>query len=196
MTALSSFIVYRMNVHYQKKIEHKYESKIEKLKTRLEVLSYESNKYFDAQFSTYRELCHSFFEMISAVYWLFPSNFESAPISQDWEKICQERYLKAQKEYNTAASVLGINAPFIPEDKYNPFHEILELASTQINTYVLSDPCNKGCYQGAISFRNEGYSRTGIIEQKWNSLLTQLRKDMKVLHHNRNVEYSEGEENE
>ena len=58
----------------------------------------EANVTPQGVFSLHKELCQSFYQMISAVHWLFPSGLDRAPASGKWKEICNERYHMAQEK--------------------------------------------------------------------------------------------------
>ena len=175
VTALCTFIAYRMNTHYEKKIEAKYNREIETLKSQLDIMAHAKNIYFDTEFSIYQELCSAFFEMVSAVHWLFPTGLDRAPAAGNWAEICEERYRTAQEKYNVAASILGSKAPFIEEEKYNLFYSILTLSAKQIHKYAFSEPKSNHCSESVNKIRAEGHEQTEAIEKQWKELLNQLR---------------------
>lgn len=175
VTAICAFIAYRMNTHYEKTIEAKYTKEIESLKSQLDTMTHAKNTYFDAEFAIYQELCSTFFELVSAVHWLFPTGLDRAPATGNWAEICQERYRTAQEKYNVSASILGSKAPFIAEEKYNLFNSILTLSAKQIHKYSFSEPTRNHYSESVNRIREEGYEQTKAIDEQWNELLNQLR---------------------
>ncbi len=182
-TGLSSAIAYWINANHEKKISHKYNTEIERLKTRLDVLSHESNMYFDAQFATYQELCRSFFEMVNAIQWLFPIGYDLAYKTDRWEEICEERYSVAQTELNAASNILGCKAPFITKDEYELFLEIVRLSTMQIYDYPFYYINQKENQQSADKIKDSCQKRNVDINEKWERVLTQLRERFDALHH-------------
>ena len=163
------------------KIKMDYQSKMDQMletyKAKLDNQGYISKARFDTEFSLHKELCQSFFQMISAVHWLFPSGLDQAPASEKWKEICNERYLTAKEKYNDAASRLGGNAPFINDELYNNYHAIMELAARQINDYSFSEPLTmEKSSPGIREIEKAGYTRTQEIDKKWKELLDSLRQ--------------------
>lgn len=163
------------------KIKMDYQSKMDQMletyKAKLDNQGHISKARFDTEFSLHKELCQSFFQMISAVHWLFPSGLDRAPASEKWKEICNERYLTAQEKYNDAASRLGGNAPFINDELYNNYHAIMELAARQIFDYSISEPLTlEKSSPGIREIEQKGYKRTREIDKQWKELLDSLRK--------------------
>lgn len=177
VTALCSFIAHKMNVHYEKRIENKYNTEIAKLQTKLDSLSHIRNRQFDTKFIVYQELCSSFYSMISAVHWLFPSGFDRSPVAKNFKDICNDRYKQAQDKFKASVSLLGSKAPFMDKEIYDKFAHIQTLASKQISSYYFANPIalesRNGRSLNAISV--ECYNRTDEIDKLWSTLLDSLR---------------------
>lgn len=163
------------------KIKMDYQSKMDQIletyKAKLDNQVHISKARFDREFSIHKELCQSFYQMISAVHWLFPTGLDRAPAQGNWEEICKERYRVAQEKYNEAVSNLGGNAPFINDGLYNSYHNIIELAAHQIRAYAFSEPLmTVKSGPGIRNIELEGHERTKKIDEKWNDLLVSLRQ--------------------
>lgn len=184
LTVAYSFIIHKINTRFEKKISAKYDAQIETLKTQLDILSHESNTYFDTQFSTYQELCSAFFQLLSAIHWLFPSGLDfAAAQGSNYHNICNDRYRDAQEKYNVAAFLLGGKAAFIPEHEYTLFQEILKLSQEQICTYRFSEPWKADCTPSIDNLRRKGFERTDELNAKWDALLSHLREYLSGLHY-------------
>lgn len=177
VTALCTFIAHKMNIHYEKRIENKYNTEIAKLQAKLDNLSHIRNQQFDTKFNVYQELCSSFHSMITAVHWLFPSGFDRAPVAENFKEICKDRYKQAQEKFNDAISLLGSKAPFMEKEMYEKFKQIQIFSSKQIGSYIFANPI-------ALEIRNDSslntisaecYDRTVEIDKLWSALLDSLR---------------------
>lgn len=182
LTAIFAFITHKMNTRYEKRISAKFDKEIEELKSVLENRGHISKARFDTEFAIHKELSRSFYQLISAVHWLFPSGLDRAPATGKWEEICKERYRTAQEKYNDAASSLGGNAPFINDELYNSYQAIMELAAHQIHAYSFSEPLTtEKSSPGIQKIEQAGYERTQEIDKKWKELLDSLRQYLNSL---------------
>ena len=154
---------------------------LEEYKTRLDNSGYISKRYYDIEATTFQDLCSAFFSMISGVHWLFPSGLDRAPAMGNLNEICNERYKTAQSAYNTAAAMLGSKAPFISNEMYTRFQELLSLAAQQIHAYAFANPevVQRSIQAGEIA--QEGYARTEEIDKLWHALLDKLRGYLQTL---------------
>ena len=156
---LSEKIAEHMSQKMLAQNQHKLDKLLAEYQTALDNVAHINTVHFDTEFSTYQDLCSVFYEMISAVHWLFPAGLDRAPASGNWREICNERYRTAQEKYNAAASILGQKAPFIPKDKYDLFRKIQLLTAKQINSYAFSSPFDDTCNSSTQKIREEGYKR-------------------------------------
>ena len=181
-TSIANGIAEKIKIDYQNKMDQILEA----YKAKLDNKGHISKARFDTEFSLHKELCGSFYQMISAVHWLFPAGMDRAPATGEWEEICNERYRTAQKKYNDTASVLGGNAPFINDDLYKKYHGIMKLAERQINDYSFSEPLTmEKSSPGIRAIEQRGYARTQEIDKKWEELLDSLRQYFKAIPHRR-----------
>lgn len=186
--AIAKWLAQKISYHIEQKLLAQNQLKMDKILAEYQALldkkAHISTVHFDTEFGVYKELSSVFFEMISAVHWLFPAGLDRAPATGNWENICQERYKTAQEKYNVAVTMLGSNALFIREDNYSLFHDVLTLCARQIHTYAFSMPLNKECCSSSVEvIKEEGYKRTETIDKEWNSLLQKLRKYFETLQH-------------
>lgn len=178
--AIAKWLAQKISDHLGQKLLAQNQLRLDKMLAEYQALidkkMHITTAHFDTEFEIYKELSSTFFQMISAVQWLFPSGLDRAPATGNWETICQERYKTAQEKYNNAAVVLGSKAPFIPEEKYVLFHGVLKLCAEQIHAYAFSSPVEIECSNSVQEMRSRGYERTESIDKEWNSLLQQLRE--------------------
>lgn len=160
----------------QSENQAKIDKQLEEWKSHLDVQNHIYRQRFDVEFSIYQDLCNSFFVMISAAHWLFPSGIDRAPATGKWKEICEERYREAQEKYNIAVSLLGSKAPFIDKEIYDGLHEIVKLVAWQINDYAWCAPWNQeGKDAGCRKIEQDGFKRTHEIDEKWTAMLNTLR---------------------
>lgn len=195
VTALCSFIAFFISKRFEKRLDNKYEKKIENIKLDLDKQRedhkalLEQNTYikkvrFDVAFQIYQDLFASFNTLVDDIFWLFPTGLDriTAIYHGDDEGLmnaCMKRYDKAQLSYNDAIKMLGSRAPFIEKENYRKFKGILDLASKNLNSYLYASP-----YQikhsphdvGRKEIEQEAFKVTGDIETNWIILIDELRK--------------------
>lgn len=176
--SIANGLTEKFKMDYQRKMDQMLET----YKAKIDNKSHISKARFDTEFSLHKELCQSFYQMISAVHWLFPSGLDRAPATDKWEEICNERYCTAQEKYNEAVLALGGNAPFINDMLFEKYHAIMELAAHQIQTYSFSEPLKEEKSSPSVSkIEQAGYDRTQEIDKKWKELLDSLRQHFNSL---------------
>ena len=164
------------------KLSKKYDLKLSK-ELELYKLSLESKKYisktrFDTEFTIYRNLSASFADAIKSVNILIPAGYTTVPADKE------ERRKADAKHYDDALSAvvkaqdeLKSNIPFISEDIYNGYDELLRLSSLQLDAYtdrfLITDFRPQ---EEKESFALEDYKRTREINDKWTSLNNTIRE--------------------
>lgn len=120
----------------EKKYTLKLNKDLEKYKSHLESKIYISKAKFDTEFSIYRELSKAFFDMVKNITIMIPDGFATYPADKEKRKEYEHNlYVEAQKSTVLAQDTLNANAPFIPEDFFKQYDEILGLCKTQITTF-------------------------------------------------------------
>lgn len=117
-----------------KRLEEKYTLKLNK-----ELERYKSNldnKIYisKAEFEIYRELSKAFFEMVKDISILIPLGLTSVPADPE-KKYDEEIYKEAMESTVKAQDILNGNIPFISEEIYNAYDEILKLCRQQVNAF-------------------------------------------------------------
>ena len=183
LTIIITFIVHRFNTRFEKKIEHKYDAKIEDLKVELdnqrehyksllEKRNYVSKTRFDTEFTICKELMIACKRMIDSIYFLFPNRnaeevFECKP---KWTKRDQDYWLEAAKETKMFGEL----------EVYDRFKEIHEQCRMNILIYMYrneNDPINEDVTQEERKKKiDEGYKRTWQINYQMSAIADMLRQ--------------------
>ena len=117
----------------EKRYTLKLDKEIEKYKSTLESKIYISKTKFDTEFSIYRELSKAFFDVVKDITTMIPDGFATYPADKEQRKEYEHNlYFKAQESALLAQDTLNANAPFIPEDFFKRYNEILGLCKHQI----------------------------------------------------------------
>lgn len=174
-----------------KKFEASLNKELEKYKTELSKKEYVSKTRFDTEFSLYRELSKAFAEMIKGINLLIPSGLTLVPADQAERAEADKRHYQAAVPVVVKAQdTLFANIPFISEDIYSKYEELLRLGMLQLSEY--EDRFNIGDLRPQKekeSFSREAYSRTREMNEKWktlNSLIRTYVASLDVLEDNHN----------
>ena len=120
----------------EKKYTLKLDKELEKYKSTLESKIYISKTKFDTEFGIYRELSKAFFDMVKNITTLISDGFATYPANEEQRKEYEHNlYIEAQKSTVLAQDTLNANAPFIPEDFFKQYNEILGLCKRQITIF-------------------------------------------------------------
>lgn len=170
----SNFIAERL----QKKYELKLNEKFEKYKADIDNKTYISKTKFDAEFGIYRSLSKAFFDMVKNISILIPQGFVLVPADKEQQKKADiEQYNSATKAVELAQDELNGNAPFIPENFYNEYDEIIKLCTYQLNEFNRRWTIScRGSQKDKETISVEAYDRTGEIIKKFKKLNNEIRK--------------------
>lgn len=160
-----------------KKYEAKMQKEVEKYKSGLDNKIYISKAKFDTEFSLYRELSRTFFEMVKDITIMIPSGYATYPADKEERKTYENNlYDKAAKSTFAAQGVLNSNIPFIPENLYEKYEEIIGLCRVQLG--VFEDRWNVlyfASQEEKETFSGEDYHRSREISKKFKELNLELR---------------------
>ena len=170
-----------------KRLEEKYRlslnKELEEYKSKLSNKTYISKTKFDTEFSIFRELSKAFFEMVKDISAMIPAGYATYPADKEERKEYENRlYKQAVKTLILAQDVLNYNIPFIKNDVYEKYNEILGLCKVQIG--VFEDRWNVlylASQEEKESFSREDYNRTREINTKFKELNENIRKYIATL---------------
>ncbi len=161
----------------QEKYSLKLNKELEAYKSSLESRIYISKTKFDAEFEIYRSLSKAFFEMVKDISVMIPSGF-SVQIADEEKKREHDNKLYdiACKSCVNAQDTLNGNAPFIPEELFNKYTEIMKLCGLQLGAFerrwnVLYIAPQKE----KETFTHEDYARTEEINNKLKEVNNEVR---------------------
>lgn len=163
----------RMNA----KFEATLSKELEKYKTELSKKEYVSKTRFDAEFSIYRELSKAFFNMARDINSLIPAGYSERPANKDdYRKYQEECWHASSQSLQTAQESLVQNAPFISEELYNDFLELVTLSRLQISAYTKRfNVLYLAPQEEKESYTAEDYKRAREISQKFDALNKKIR---------------------
>lgn len=201
LTVIITFIIHKINTRFEKRIEHKYDQKLEEIKVELdkqresyksllEKRNYVSKVRFDTEFATCKELVRACRVMVDAVYFLFPTHsYGELPIdSKERKDYLDALGAEAIKEYNSCRKLLDDYAPFITKDLYDNMKDLCKLCGNNIEDFryrydkdpIQSPPANKD----QASAVHEAYKRTRLLDDKLTAISDYLRgyfQNMEIL---------------
>ena len=171
------FSVNRIADRMNAKFEATLSKELEKYKTELSKKEYVSKTRFDAEFGIYRELSKAFFNMARDINSLIPAGYSERPANEDDYRKCQEECWHASSQsLRTAQETLVQNAPFISEELYNDFLELVTLSRLQISAYTKRfNVLYLASQEEKESYTAEDYERAREISQKFDALNKKIR---------------------
>ena len=160
-----------------KRFEASIEKELEKYKSDLNKKEYVSKTRFDAEFSIYRELSKSFFNMARSINALIPAGYSERPADEEtYKKYQEECFHTAQEAHNNAQETLVQNAPFITEENYNAFLELISLTRMQLMAYTKRfNVLYFAPQEEKESYSIEDYKRAAEIQTKFDALTKKIR---------------------
>ena len=169
----AGLIAERMN----KKFESTLNKEIEKYKSELGRKEYISKARFDTEFGIYRELSKAFFDLVLDIDTLVPAGYNERPADKEaYEKFLEDAWHAATKSLQTAQETIVQNAPFIPEDMYNDYQELVRLSRLQIGAYTKRfNVLYLAAKEEKESYTREDYSRAREIQEKYAALNKKVR---------------------
>lgn len=163
----------RMN----QKFEASLTKELEKYKVELNKKEYVSKTRFDAEFSIYRELSKAFFNMVRDINTLVPAGYSERPANEDdYKKYLEECWHDSSQSFQIAQDTLVQNAPFISEEIYNDYFELIGLTQLQISAYTQRFNVSYFAPQEEKeNFTRKDYKRAWEILQKSDALNKKIR---------------------
>ena len=169
----SDFIAKRLEERYSLKLN----KELEKYKSMVESKNYISKTKFDTEFEIYRNLSKTFFEMVKYINIMIPTGISSQPADEEAKKEWENRvYKSANAACVESQDTLNSNAPFIPEELFNGYDNILRLCRLQLdaferrwNVFYLASQSEKE------SFTTDDYKRTKEINESFTRLNNMVR---------------------
>jgi len=164
-----------------KRLEEKYTLKLnkelEKYKSNLDNKIYITKTKFDAEFSIYRDLSKVFFDMVKGINILIPCGYTQVIADKEIQRKHDENnYQNANNAIVSAQDCLNSNAPFIPENIFKLYGELLNISKQQTN--VFSQRWNVlylASQEEKESLDMEDYERT----DKLNKMFDELNKNIR-----------------
>ena len=176
---LSDFIADRLS----KKYELRLSKELENYKSSLENKTYISRAKFDTEFAIYRELSSDFSDAVLAINIMVPTGLTMVPADREARlELDEKHYEAAVKAIVKAQDSLKSNIPFIPENIYDGYNELLKLFGLQLAAYedrfVVTDLRPQSEKE---TFSRDDYKRTREISEKWITINNKIRKYLNSL---------------
>lgn len=176
---LSDFIADRLS----KKYELRLSKELENYKSYLENKTYISRAKFDTEFAIYRGLSSDFSDAVLAINIMVPTGLTMVPADREARlELDKKHYEAAVKAIVKAQDSLKSNIPFIPENIYDGYNELLKLFGLQLAAYedrfVVTDLRPQSEKE---TFSRDDYKRTREISEKWITINNKIRKYLNSL---------------
>ena len=130
----------------------------------------------------YIENCRKpFFEMVKNISILIPTGFTLVPADPEEKKEYDKKiYKEAMQSTVKAQDILNGNIPFISEEIYNAYTEILKLCRQQLNAFERRWNLSY-LSPNKEELTTEEYERTDEINQKFSETNNKIRKYIEKL---------------
>ena len=172
-------IAERMN----SKFEAALNKELEKYRSEMSKKEYVSQTRFDAEFSIYRELSKAFFTMVKDIGSLIPPGYNERPADEEeYKKLQEECWRTSTASLVTAQDILFQNAPFISEELYDDFTELLKLTRMQIAAYTKRfNASYMAPKEEKESYTLDDYKRAREIADNFTALNKKIRNYLSAL---------------
>lgn len=164
-------------------IADRLSKELENYKSSLENKTYISRAKFDTEFAIYRELSSDFSDAVLAINIMVPTGLTMVPADREARlELDKKHYEAAVKAIVKAQDSLKSNIPFIPENIYDGYNELLKLFGLQLAAYedrfVVTDLRPQSEKE---TFSRDDYKRTREISEKWITINNKIRKYLNSL---------------
>lgn len=169
----ANIIAERLQIKY----ENKMQKELEKYKSGLDNKIYISKSKFDTEFTLYRELTKSFFEVVRDITIMIPAGLAKYPSDEEEKKKYENTlYKQACQSAIVAQDTLKSNIPFIREEFYIKYEEILSLCKLQLDVFEQRwDELYLVSQKEKETFSLDDYRRSIEIKDKFKVLNKELR---------------------
>ena len=184
----SEKIATRLQAKYQLKLDKDMESykaeidkKLEEHRATINTKQYISVKRFDAEFEIYQKLTKAFFEAVRDCGVMIPAGYSFQPSNEEErEKWDEEHYKSAHQSVTNAQDCLHSFAPFIEEELFKDYRDVLMLLGLQLKAYERRfDVLN--LYEDRGKFQPEDYKRSREIDLRFDSINQRVREYLNSL---------------
>lgn len=180
---LTDRIAERLQASYQLKID----KNLENYKDEIEKAKYARESYIDREMMVFQVICEKTNDLINEIFTIFADGFIYIPRFESDEELhhyANEQYRNAMEKYRIANITLAAKAAFIPRGFFDKFNEIRQLAYRQLwdynffNPWILKTNPNNDEY---FKYRKDYGIRSNELNEKWDSLIDELRDYLKSL---------------
>ena len=162
----------------EKRFQYSLDKEMEKYKTVLGNKTYISKTKFDTEFNLYRELSKSFFELTKNISILIPAGVSYQLADKEKQRELEnEHYKIAHKSTVEAQDILNSNIPFMPENIYDGYSNILSLCKQQLNVFEQRwNVLYLATQEEKEKFSTEDYNRTNTINKNFREVNNTVRE--------------------
>lgn len=181
-------IATHLEAKYQLKLNKELEQykndlnkEVEKLGFKLENKTHISKTLFDTKVELYKKLSETFFNVVLCANTLIPPGLSMTLADKEkQDEKEKEDYINLNKATVEAQNILNTSIPFITEEQYEEYDEILKMARMHIFDFNRRW-CITDFSQGKNNLPNEAYLRSNEIAKKFKDLSKELNKYLSSL---------------
>ena len=171
----------RLETKYQHKLDKELENykselqkEIDKLNFKLENKNHISKVLFDIKIDVYKKLSEAFFDLVVCANTLIPPGLSMVLADKDkQEEKEREDFANLNKAALKAQDILNSNIPFITEEQYAKYDELLKMARMHISDFE-----RRWCVTDFSTNKNvvphEAYVRSDQMATKYKELSKEL----------------------
>ncbi len=162
----------------QEKYNLQLNKELENYKSKLDNYNYISKTKFDAEFEIYRELSKNFTSLVRDISIMIPTGLASIPQNMEQRKEYDLKiYNNAIESCVSAQSTLYGNTPFITEEFFDKYSDILKMCNMQLFAFERRWNLSfSGNYEEKSNLNHTEYERTSDINEKFKQLNKDVRK--------------------
>lgn len=178
----------RLEAKYQHKLDKELEKykgelqkEIDKLNHKLQNKNHISKVLFDIKIEAYKKLSEAFFDVVLCANTLIPPGLYK-PLA-DQEKQAErekEDFVNLNKATLEAQNILNSNIPFITEEQYNGYNDILKMARLHIDDFERRW-CVTNIFENKNHLPDEAYLRSDRMATKYKELSKELNRYLSSL---------------
>ena len=172
------------------KLKEKFEAykaeidkELEKTRAVLGNKNYITQKKFDVEFEMYQTLANSYYRLVKEATTLIPAGISLQPADPEVKKVCdQQTFEDLCKAISDTQEYLFRYAPFIQEDIYDGYNQILKLCNE--HRLIFMTRWNRNDFrrqEEKESFSVNDYERTEKINKKYDEVNQLLRAYLQSL---------------
>ena len=181
-------IAERLEMQYQLKLNKELEEykndlqkELEKLNYKLDNKNHVSKVLFDIKVELYKKLSESFFNVVLCANTLIPPGLTIALADKEkQEEKEKEDFVNLNKTVMAAQNLLNSSIPFITEEQYEKYDELLKMARDHISDFSRRW-CVTDFSPDKSTLPHEAYLRSNEMAKKFKEFSVEINKYLSLL---------------